>query len=358
MGMIERLEELWDVIGEKAPLLFEHRRADIIADIDENGTLLSARRSSEYVPVPINVTASSLSRKSDPLPLCDRLCFLADDLPDDGALHAVYAARLREWAQSRFSTAPLRAVLRCISAGGLCERLSRFGVLSGKPAQNRRLFIVFAVNGVHLYEHERFVRSVADRFRESPDGLRRCFDPEMLFPAALTSPRSRARLISAPPRGTLHSEISVRIGAESLLKAHEALRQLLWQTGVRVGESFFAAFTEQGMLPLYGIFDGEVCSQHQARGRTVCVMCVSEYSESRLSVTLYRELPREAFNEAVSRMAESGAAPIRAQALMRAGRASSPRYAETLCRRLLSQLLDNSQNGDAVLPSQSGRVYN
>ena len=115
---------------------------------------------------------------------------------------------------------------------------------------------------------------------------------------------------------------------------------------------------EQGMLPLYGIFDGEVCSQHQARGRTVCVMCVSEYSESRLSVTLYRELPREAFNEAVSRMAESGAAPIRAQALMRAGRASSPRYAETLCRRLLSQLLDNSQNGDAVLPSQSGRVYN
>lgn len=358
MGMIERLEELWDVIGEKAPLLFEHRRADIIADIDENGTLLSARRSSEYVPVPINVTASSLSRKSDPLPLCDRLCFLADDLHDDDAIHAVYAARLREWAQSRFSTAPLRAVLRCISAGGLCERLSRFEVLSDKPAQNRRQFIVFTVNGVHLYEHDRFVRSVADRFRESPDGLLRSFDPEMLFPAALTSPRSRARLISAPPRGTLHSEISVRIGAETLLKAHEALRQLLWQTGVRVGESFFAAFTEQGMLPLYGIFDGEVCSQHQARGRTVCVMCVSEYSESRLSVTLYRELPREAFNEAVSRMAESGAAPIRAQALMRAGRASSPRYAETLCRRLLSQLLDNSQNGDAVLPSQSGRVYN
>lgn len=363
MSLYGRLSALYDELPEKAPLFFEYRPADIIADINDDGVILSAVRERTAVPVPVSALADPRLRRPAPLPLFDRLCFIANDLPADRALHTLYLKGLCAWGMSQHATPQLRAVMRCVAKSGLCARLAAFGVLSGEPSRDRELFTVFTLNGQHLWENVRFVRSYTAFCRERLPTPALCTDtgaaepPAVYFPSRLTSARSAARLIAEPPRGVLHGGVQVCAGLESTLKAHEALRQLLRRAGVRVGESVFAAFTECGELPLYGLFDGEVRSQQRAQGAAVTVLCVSEYAAGRLYVTLWREVSCGDFNAAVTRYAESGALPIREEALRRAG--SNGRYAQTLCRRLLNRLLDESmQNGAAVLPSPSGRVFN
>ena len=363
MSLYGRLSALYDELPEKAPLFFEYRPADIIADINDDGVILSAVRERTAVPVPVSALADPRLRRPAPLPLFDRLCFIANDLPADRALHTLYLKGLCAWGMSQHATPQLRAVMRCVAKSGLCARLAAFGVLSGEPSRDRELFTVFTLNGQHLWENVRFVRSYTAFCRERLPTPALCTDtgaaepPAVYFPSRLTSARSAARLIAEPPRGVLHGGVQVCAGLESTLKAHEALRQLLRRAGVRVGESVFAAFTECGELPLYGLFDGEVRSQQRAQGAAVTVLCVSEYAAGRLYVTLWREVSCGDFNAAVTRYAESGALPIREEALRRAG--SNGRYAQTLCRRLLNRLLDESmQNGAAVLPSPSGCVFN
>lgn len=344
MSLYERLTALYDALPEKAPLFFEYRAADIIADISSDGVIRSAARGKFRVPVPVSPLPAPHAGRRAPYPLFDKLYFLADGVPTDRERHALYINGLHAWGMSPYSTTQLRAVMRCIAAGGLYERLGAFGVLTGKPSRDRELFTAFTVNGEKPWESARFVRSYAAYCRERLCESGLCTDADKIaphavcFPAGLTSYGSPARLISEPPRGVLHGEAQVYAGLESTFKAHEALRQLLRLTGVRVGDSHFAAFTERGTLPLYGLLNGEVRSQQQAFGETVTVLCVSEYSESRLSVTLWRELSGGEFNAAAARYAQSGAPPIREEALLKAG--SCGRYAETLCRRLLNRALD------------------
>ena len=348
MSLYERLAALYDALPEKAPLYFEHRTADLVIDISEYGVILSAVRKKACVPVPINPLCDPCVRKPDPLPLFDKLCFLADDLPADHALHTLYLKGLCLWGMSQHATSQLRAVMRCIAKRGLCERLRAHGVLSGVTSRDRELFAVFTVNGCKPWENVRFIRSYTAFCRERLPQSRLCADTgeeeaaAVCFPAGLTSEHSLARLVAEPPRGVLCGGLRVYAGLESTLKAHEALRQLLRGAGVRMGESVFAAFTECGALPLYGLFDGDVRSQQRARGAMAVVLCASEYSPRRLSITLLRTLSCEEFNAAAARYAESGALPIREQAL-RAAKGSA-RFAETLCRRLLNKLLDNTQN--------------
>lgn len=344
MSLYERLTALYDALSEKTPLFFEYQNADIIADISVDGVIRSAALGKFRVPVPVSPLPAPHAGKRAPYPLFDRLCFLAGGVPADRELHALYLKGLRAWGMSPYSTTQLRAVMRCIAAGGLYERLGAFGALTGNPKRDRELFTAFTVNGEKLWESARFVCSYAAYCRECLSESALCTDTGAIephavcFPAGLTSCGSSARLISEPPRGVLHGEAQVYAGLESAFKAHEALRQLLRRTGVRVGDSHFAAFTERGALPLYGLLNGEVRSQQQALGKTVTVLCASEYSESRLSVTLWRELSGGEFNAAAARYAQSGAPPIREEALLKAGNCG--RYAETLCRRLLNRALD------------------
>lgn len=302
MSWFERLAALYDTQIHAIPLYHEQRVISAVADISSSGELLGVRHVRFSTAVPVTERSAVRTNAVVPHPLFDTSEYLTTSKPRN---HNAYLEQLSRWIGSPYSCEELGAVFSCVSRG----------LISGKFPE--RGLIAFSVNSKGLWEDMRlkelwigYCRATADRCVTS-SGTGAEEPLAVLHPKGLLHDQPSAKLISANENGRLLfsdrlSSITeaIPLGAESSMKAHRALAELLEDYGVKVGGSVFAGFTEKGGLPLNALlFGGDKSALLSSlSGETAVILAVSAHSEGRISFSMYREVKCAELEYAVRRV--------------------------------------------------------
>lgn len=302
MSWFERLAGLYDTQIHVVPLYHEQRVIVAVADISASGELLSVRKARFSAAVPVTERSAVRTNAVVPHPLFDTSEYLTTRNPRK---HDAYLEQLSRWAGSPYSCAELMAVFSCVWRG----------LIKGDFPE--RGLIAFSVNGKGLWEDSRLKELWIGYCRATADNITACSATGAEEPLALLHPKGllrdspSAKLISANENGRLLfsdrlSSIAeaIPLGAESSMKAHRALAELLEEYGVKVGGSVFAGFTESGGIPLkpllFGGDKGALLSS--LSGETAVILAVSAHSEGRVSFSMYREVKCAELEKAVRRL--------------------------------------------------------
>lgn len=280
MGLLQKACETYDyhrnLVGRyetgKEPLAPSSHmsvRADIEITVDGNGQFVSAKALDKNEPkVLIPVTEQSAGRSGrnpQPHPLCDQLGYLA---PYNEAKHSLYVEQLKSWVQSDYSPPKLEPILRYIEGETIVSDLLEAGIIKLKEGlpDNEKQMVCWSVVGLGLENSGPCYTDIAlfdafDRYyRQKKQGEASVL---CMLTGEITTPAKQhlkgvvpnygnAKLISSNDKSNFtyrgrftDSDEVETVGYEASQKAHNALRWLVANQGVFMGDRCFICWEPQ-----------------------------------------------------------------------------------------------------------------
>ena len=376
MGLLQKAVETYDcmkhlvgvmVDGQEilAPISHTVTRAAIIITLDQEGKFITARMvniSEPKIAIPATeISAGRTGKRPPPHPLCDKLCYLAPDIPEK---NIPYLEQLEDWERSEYTHPKLTSILHYIQGRTILHDLKAAGLIKQDQIdkKNEKLIVAWVVNGFGdksgpCWEDkdlmECFIQYYSNH-RKNDDHYCLCMisgDIEVAaeqHPKGIVSIKGNAKLISDQDtdnftflgRFTKSWQAST-VGYIASQKAHNALRWLVANQGIPFGERTFLCWNPQGhALPAV---TGFMASKRGAKAKSVTP---TEYRQQ-LKDALYswkKDLPNDA--QAIVAMFDAATT----------GRLAVTFYGELLASDFLERLRDWDEsccweNGDFGIQS-------
>ncbi|MCR5329634.1 MAG: type I-C CRISPR-associated protein Cas8c/Csd1 [Lachnospiraceae bacterium] len=288
MGWMQALCETFDncesMVGKKddsgtvlLPIAHLTMQAQIEITIDINGNFIRAQRVEKELSstiIPVTEGAASRSSGIDPMPLCDKLCYIAKDYmeaedakKDNAKYYEAYMFGLYEWVEDPNAMPQVKAVYQYLKKGTVIKDI-KADQAYGNEGDFVRFIVVDRTKLIetsHLWENKDLYRNYTEYY------LRQLGDIDIDYitgksesitqklPAKIRHSGDKAKLISANDttgftfRGRFcNSKEAVSVGYVSSQKAHNALRWLIEKQGYRNGSEAIVCWAIGGeKLPAF-----------------------------------------------------------------------------------------------------------
>lgn len=349
MGLMQRALETYESHAEfasqnregaamLAPVAHSVASANLEITLDGDGRFVHAAAVDKDEPkIVMPVTESSAGRTSGLCahPLCEQLGYL---MPENEKKYALYVQQLAAWAQSDFSHPKLHAVLRYVQGGTILADLRRCGLLKqsrGEEKIDDKLLVRWRILGEEpeacWLDRELFQAFTAYycASRGGRSGLCMVSGEETgiaeQHPKGVIPINGNAKLISSNDaygftyRGRFsESWQAAEVGYAASQKAHNTLRWLEQEQGVRLGGRTFLFWNPQGRKivkptqpllraekPIFRPSDYQKALQDALAGRKselremdgVVIAAFDAATSGRLALTYYNEFRGHDFLE-------------------------------------------------------------
>ena len=282
MSLLQRAIETYDFMDQNqsvgiyeenkeplAPVAHKIVNSNITISIDITGSFLTANKCNAKIIIPVSQDSANRSNNNSPHALCDTIKYVTEI---DDKKHELYVKQLNDWGNSRFFHPKVEAVLRYIKKGSVLKDLDKCGLIDYKTdgsISNCNDMIRWIVHGIGETESG-FVwndKSLFQKYTEYyvNEKLKNsatifCYvsgNHEIVARLHLKGlvPRfPKAVLVSANDsenftfRGRFkNKEEALCIGYISSQKAHNALKWIVANQGVPIGEKTFVCWTPRGI---------------------------------------------------------------------------------------------------------------
>ncbi len=348
MGLFQKAVETYDamqeLVGVKeaerdeilAPVGYMTATAKIEITVDAEGNFIRAKAIDEKIPIPCTEKSSGRSRALAAHPLCDNLSYVSEF---DEKKHKAYVAGVKAWKESGYGNPKLDAIYAYLMKNNVLKDCRNAGVIevdkSGKIKEEKSI-VTWRVEGLGknsgaVHEDFQLMKNFSEYYlskSHAADGL--CIvtgKQEKLATQHLRgvySSNDKAKIISSNDkvnytyRGRfINSDEAMTMGYISSQKAHNALRWMLSNFGVSIGNRQMLCWNPQGKkipkfnLPLIPKTDNTkvLPSDYKNQLRavvngyksklpetaTVVIASFGAATPGRLSVTYYNELQNSDF---------------------------------------------------------------
>lgn len=278
MGLMQKALETYDAMSAWAGVAVENRetlapvghitaKAKIEITLDADGGFVQARTVDEKIIIP--ATEESAGRTSAPAahPLCEQIGYL---LPGNEEKFRLYTQQLEQWANSRYGSPKLNAILNYVRRGTLQTDLARAGLLQMDEkgaVKNEKDMVRWIVNGVGeesgpVWTDPRLLRGFGEFYLESREGTanRLCMltGGETLGAAqhlkGVVPMHGNAKIISGNDTSNFtylgrfaDAGEAATVGYIASQKAHNALKWLVCNDGYPFGSRTFVCWNPQGL---------------------------------------------------------------------------------------------------------------
>ena len=278
MGLMQKALETYDAMSAWAGVAVENRetlapvghitaKAKIEITLDADGGFVQARAVDEKIIIP--ATEESAGRTSAPAahPLCEQIGYL---LPGNEEKFRLYTQQLEQWANSRYGSPKLNAILNYVRRGTLQTDLARAGLLQMDEkgaVKNEKDMVRGIVNGVGeesgpVWTDLRLLRGFGEFYLESREGMadRLCMltGEETLGAAqhlkGVVPMHGNAKIISGNDTSNFtylgrftDAGEAVTVSYIASQKAHNALKWLVCNDGYPFGSRTFVCWNPQGL---------------------------------------------------------------------------------------------------------------
>ena len=278
MGLMQKALETYDAMSAWAGVAVENRetlapvghitaKAKIEITLDADGRFVQARAVDEKIIIP--ATEESAGRTSAPAahPLCEQIGYL---LPGNEEKFRLYTQQLEQWANSRYGSPKLNAILNYVRRGTLQTDLARAGLLQMDEkgaVKNEKDMVRWIVNGVGeesgpVWTDLRLLRGFGEFYLESREGMadRLCMltGEETLGAAqhlkGVVPMHGNAKIISGNDTSNFtylgrfaDAGEAATVGYIASQKAHNALKWLVCNDGYPFGSRTFVCWNPQGL---------------------------------------------------------------------------------------------------------------
>lgn len=278
MGLMQKALETYDAMSAWVGVAVENRetlapvghitaKAKIEITLDADGGFVQARAVDEKIIIP--ATEESAGRTSAPAahPLCEQIGYL---LPGSEEKFRLYTQQLEQWANSRYGSPKLNAILNYVRRGTLQTDLARAGLLQMDEkgaVKNEKDMVRWIVNGVGeesgpVWTDLRLLRGFGEFYLESREGMadRLCMltGEETLGAAqhlkGVVPMHGNAKIISGNDTSNFtylgrfaDAGEAATVGYIASQKAHNALKWLVCNDGYPFGSRTFVCWNPQGL---------------------------------------------------------------------------------------------------------------
>ena len=278
MGLMQKALETYDAMSAWVGVAVENRetlapvghitaKAKIEITLDADGRFVQARAVDEKIIIP--ATEESAGRTSAPAahPLCEQIGYL---LPGNEEKFRLYTQQLEQWANSRYGSPKLNAILNYVRRGTLQTDLARAGLLQMDEkgaVKNEKDMVRWIVNGVGeesgpVWTDLRLLRGFGEFYLESREGMadRLCMltGEETLGAAqhlkGVVPMHGNAKIISGNDTSNFtylgrfaDAGEAATVGYIASQKAHNALKWLVCNDGYPFGSRTFVCWNPQGL---------------------------------------------------------------------------------------------------------------
>ena len=308
MGLMQKALETYDAMSAWAGVTVENRetlapvghitaKAKIEITLDADGGFVQARAVDEKIVIPATEKSAGRSgTKPAAHPLCEQIGYL---LPGNEEKFRLYTQQLEQWANSRYGSPKLNAILNYVRRGTLQTDLARAGLLQMDEkgaVKNEKDMVRWIVNGVGeesgpVWTDLRLLRGFGKFYLESrgrtADRLCMLTGEETLGAAqhlkGVVPMHGNAKIISGNDTSNFtylgrfaDAGEAATVGYIASQKAHNALKWLVCNDGYSFGSRTFVCWNPQGL---------EVPKAQNPLGKNR----KSEGKEEPLKPTAYRE---------------------------------------------------------------------
>lgn len=278
MGLMQRAVETFDnlpnYIGKRsagdrepfAPVSHIIALAKINITINEKGQFVSASKINEKIIIPATEKSAGRTIAVAAHGLCDNIGYIS---PDDPEKYGEYVDQLREWCSSKYSHPKAEAVLHYVEQGTVKRDLEEAGLLKIKDGkvENTKEMVCWTVVGMGesggpVWTDQSIMNSWIDFYIHHTvqrNGCAVCYisgeevEKATQHSNGVVASRYKAKLISTNDttnftyRGRFeHAEEAVSIGYLNSQKAHNALKWLVANHGMKFEKRTFICWNPNG----------------------------------------------------------------------------------------------------------------
>lgn len=353
MGLLQEAIKTYDCMHELvgkmeagkeplAPIGHVIRNAQIEITVDQDGNFVEAKalgtKNGEKIIIPaLEESAGRSGSTARPHPLCDQIGYVTPVNPEK---YESYMKQLKEWSESVYATDKLRAIYAYLKQGTILNDLRKAGLIKKKngKVKNEKDMLCWSVTGLGdnsgpVYQDMELFESWKDYYSTVLDNdgqLDFCYLTGEYEEAArqhmkgVVAANGNSKIISANDdknftyRGRfVDPGQALSVGYLSSQKAHNALKWIVSNSGIREGNRVFAAWNPEGaetpsiVIPLLNDAEETRCTPvfYQERlnkiiagfkakfpdNSRVVVAGFDAATNGRLAVTYYSELTGSSF---------------------------------------------------------------
>ena len=348
MGLFQKAIETYDAMESLAGVKVENKEtlapvgymiteAKLEITIDADGNFVRARKISEKIPIPCTEKSSGRSNSPVAHPLCDKLEYVAEI---DNEKHSVYLDEVKSWKESKFSNPKIDAIYSYLIKNTVlkdCEKSNVLKIDNKGKIKEKDDIVTWRVEGLGensgaVHEDHQLMRLYLDYYLNNKKfaegvcmvtGKKECLAEQHL--KGVSSFSGNAKLISSNDndgftyRGRfVDGGEAMSMGYMASQKAHNALKWLLSNNGVSMGERRIVCWNPQGRkipefnLPILSKLPDKVepsdykkqlqlvlngYKSNLPEQDTVVIASFEAATSGRLSVAYYNELQRSDFLE-------------------------------------------------------------
>lgn len=279
MGLMQKAVETYDkmshLIGKEiekketlAPVGHIIAKPAILITIDSDGNFVSAEKVEKKIPIP--VTEESSGRTSSPVAhcLCDQIGYVCCN-DSDNSKNLLYIDQLEEWANSDFSHPKVEAILKYVKSGTAKQDLLSCGLLNLDDKgnfKNEKELICWSVLGLDspgpVWTDSNLQKLFSDfylsKISKKEKSLCMISGEEAVCTQqnlkGIFSLNGNAKIISANDKTNftfrgrfLNDSEAFEIGYEQSQKGHNALKWLIANQGVIIGNRVFVCWNPDGL---------------------------------------------------------------------------------------------------------------
>ena len=291
MGLFQKAIETYDamqpLVGKKeanrdevlAPVGYMVTTAKIEITVDADGNFIRARKIEEKIPIPCTEKSSGRSSGLAPHPLCDNLGYVTEK---DAEKHARYLSGVKSWSESEYSNSKLNAVYAYLKKACVFEDCNNAGLVqikretdkNGKIKENwinEKDLVTWRVEGLGensgaVHEDFQLMKNYSEYYISRSEVKEEiCMVTGKHEKTAtqhikgISNFSGNAKLISSNDTSNytyqgrfLDSDEAMTMGYRTSQKAHNALKWLISNFGVKIGERRMICWNPQGVkLPKF-----------------------------------------------------------------------------------------------------------
>ena len=277
MGLFQKAIETYDsmeflagknIEGKEtlAPIghLIARAKAEIV--IDSDGNFIRAEKIDKRIPIPCTEESAGRSSNAIAHPLCDRLPYIVKEI--DVKKHDAYLEAIRVWKESEYGSPKLDAIYKYVLKNHVLSDLKRSEAIeldNKGDIKDKDVLLTWRVEGLGIdsgavYEDEELMHNYTEFYihnRNSKKGLCMITGEEDYLAnnhlKGILSFSANAKLISSNDKTDftyqgrfLNENEALSVGYISSQKAHNALKWLLSNYGIRLEGKEFVAWNPKG----------------------------------------------------------------------------------------------------------------
>ena len=278
MGLMQKALETYDAMSAWVGVAVENRetlapvahittKAKIEITLDADGSFVQARAVDEKIVVPVTEKSAGRTSGSAAHPLCEQVEYL---LPTNKKEFGLYTKQLEAWANSKYGSPKLNAILNYVRSGTLQTDLARAGLLQTDEkgaVKNEKDMVRWIVNGVGeesgpVWTDPKLLCGFGEFYLESRAGTDDCLcmltGEETLGATqhlkGVVAKHGNAKIISKNNEEPLNylgrfadAGEAATVGYIASQKAHNALKWLVCNDGYPFGSRTFVCWNPQGL---------------------------------------------------------------------------------------------------------------